>query len=111
MPDKCSLKDQNIWAWGIVGSVAESGIMSLSLLQSYSSAEEEDDPQHLLQEELSTDDDSDDVVPRTNRSYKPLVDPNPASSSSLPSAFDAFSEVNNQLPRFLIVFAFSISEI
>ncbi|KAL8540609.1 hypothetical protein ACS0TY_002021 [Phlomoides rotata] len=75
--------------------------MSLSLLQGYSSAEEEeDDPQRLLQEELSTDDDSDDVIPKTRRSYKPLVDPNPPSSSSLPSAFDAFSEVSGP-PQFL----------
>lgn len=69
--------------------------MSLSLLQSYSSAEEdENDQQQLLQEELSSDEEADGAVVKTIRSYKPLVDPNPPASSSLPSAFDAFSEVD-----------------
>ncbi|KAG8364134.1 hypothetical protein BUALT_Bualt19G0095200 [Buddleja alternifolia] len=75
--------------------------MSLSLLQGYSSAEEEeDDEQQLLQEEISSDDEENDAVPKTTRSYKPLFDPNPASSSALPSAFDAFSEISGP-PQFL----------
>lgn len=70
--------------------------MSLALLQGYSSAEEEeeDDQQQLLREEISSDDDENDAAPKTSRSYKPLFDPNPPSSSVLPSAFDAFAEVN-----------------
>lgn len=69
--------------------------MSLSLLQSYSSAEEEEeDAQHqLLEDQISSDEDQNDAVPRTIRSYKPLFDSDPPSSSSLPSALDAFSEV------------------
>ncbi|KAK4405103.1 hypothetical protein Sango_0516800 [Sesamum angolense] len=69
--------------------------MSLALLQLYSSAEEEDDDQQQLsREEISSDDEETHAVQRTSRSYKPLFDPNPPSSSALPSAFDAFSEVN-----------------
>ncbi|KAL7082479.1 hypothetical protein ACP275_14G101000 [Erythranthe tilingii] len=75
--------------------------MSLSLLQGYSSAEEDDGDQLVLQEEqLSSDDEANDAVPKTSRSYKPLTDPNPPSSSSLPSAFDAFSEISGP-PQFL----------
>lgn len=69
--------------------------MSLALLQSYSSAEEDEvvNDELLLQDQISSDDEATDAVPKT-RSYKPLFDPNPRSSSPLPSAFDAFSEVN-----------------
>ncbi|KAL0454392.1 UNVERIFIED_CONTAM: hypothetical protein Slati_0778400 [Sesamum latifolium] len=75
--------------------------MSLALLQGYSSAEEEDDDQQQLsREEISSDDEETDAVQRTSRSYKPLFDPNPPSSSALPSAFDAFSEISGP-PQFL----------
>ncbi|KAL3515546.1 hypothetical protein ACH5RR_022448 [Cinchona calisaya] len=77
--------------------------MSLSLLQGYSSEEEEEEKQNT--QELNSDEDDDDH--RRNQSdgvssnrYKPLVDPNPPSSSSLPSALDAFSEVSRP-PEFL----------
>ncbi|XP_019168665.1 PREDICTED: uncharacterized protein LOC109164599 [Ipomoea nil] len=69
--------------------------MSLTLLQGYSSAEEEEDDAGEGEEQLGydkpEDDDDDGAVPQ-NR-YKPLFNPNPSSSSSLPSALDAFSEV------------------
>lgn len=71
--------------------------MSLTLLQSYSSAEEEEDDAGEGEEQPGydksedEDDDDEDGVPQ-NR-YKPLFNPNPSSSSSLPSALDAFSEV------------------
>ncbi|KAL6531680.1 hypothetical protein OROMI_028043 [Orobanche minor] len=77
--------------------------MSLVLLQGYSSAEEEDDDQHqFIQDDVSSDDEADDAVPESGRlrSYKPLFDPNPPSSSSLPSAFEVFSEVSGP-PQFL----------
>ncbi|KAH6766995.1 plant/protein [Perilla frutescens var. hirtella] len=76
--------------------------MSLALLQSYSSAdeEEEDPPPQFLADEISSGDEANDVVPKATRSYKPLFDTNPPSSSSLPSAFDAFSEVAGP-PQFL----------
>ncbi|GER47179.1 lipase class 3 family protein [Striga asiatica] len=80
--------------------------MSLSLLQGYSSAEEEDeddeDQQQLSRDEFSSDGDEDenDTVLETGRSYKPLFDPNPPSSSSLPSAFEVFAEVTGP-PQFL----------
>ncbi|XP_073145742.1 uncharacterized protein [Henckelia pumila] len=75
--------------------------MSLTLLQSYSSAEEDEviNDEHLLIEQISSEDDANDAVPKT-RSYKPLFDPNPQSSSSLPSAFDVFSEIAGP-PQFL----------
>ncbi|KAL2476901.1 hypothetical protein Fot_46493 [Forsythia ovata] len=69
--------------------------MSLSLLQSYSSAEEEEEGDGELgdpQFQNSSDDEENGAVSK-NPSYKPLFDSNPPSSSSLPSAFDAFSEV------------------
>ncbi|CAA2965408.1 uncharacterized protein LOC111381754 [Olea europaea var. sylvestris] len=76
--------------------------MSLSLLQSYSSAEEEEggngelgDPQYQ-----NSSDDEENCAVLKNPSYKPLFDPNPPPSSTLPSAFDAFSEVVGP-PRFL----------
>ncbi|KAI5661408.1 hypothetical protein M9H77_20731 [Catharanthus roseus] len=75
--------------------------MSLSLLQSYSSEEEEEGGEEAVRE-LRYDEDSDED--RNNggsiNRYKPLFDPNPASSSSLPSAFDAFSEISGP-PQFL----------
>ncbi|KAL6514668.1 hypothetical protein OROGR_020247 [Orobanche gracilis] len=77
--------------------------MSLVLLQGYSSAEEEDDDQNqFLQDEVSSDDEANDTVPESGRfrSCKPLFDPNPPSSSSLPSAFEVFSEVTGP-PQFL----------
>ncbi|CAN4125112.1 unnamed protein product [Withania somnifera] len=68
--------------------------MSLSLIQGYSSAEEEEqDPQY----DKSSDEEGDDV-PLNH--YKPLFDPKPSSSSSLPSALDAFSEISGP-PEFL----------
>ncbi|VFQ96345.1 unnamed protein product [Cuscuta campestris] len=76
--------------------------MSLTLLQSYSSAEEDDgevdekSPDYDRSEE--EDGGVDDAV-SLNR-YKPLVDPNPTPSSSLPSALAAFSEVSGP-PEFL----------
>nr|GMD91611.1 uncharacterized protein LOC109164599 [Ipomoea batatas] len=78
--------------------------MSLTLLQSYSSAEEEEDDAGEGEEQPGydksedEDDDDEDGVPQ-NR-YKPLFNPNPSSSSSLPSALDAFSEVSGP-PEFL----------
>ncbi|KAK6143715.1 hypothetical protein DH2020_024063 [Rehmannia glutinosa] len=75
--------------------------MSLALLQGYSSAEEEEDDQHqLLREDFSSDDEANGVVLKTSRSYKPLFDPNPPSSSTLPSAFEVFSEISGP-PQFL----------
>ncbi|XP_073041508.1 uncharacterized protein [Primulina eburnea] len=75
--------------------------MSLALLQSYSSAEEDEavNDDLWLQDQISSDDDAKDAVPKT-RSYKPLFDPNPRPSSSLPSAVDAFSEIASP-PQFL----------
>lgn len=76
--------------------------MSLALLQSYSSAEEEEDAalHQLSEDEVSSDDEQNGAVSSTTRSYKPLYDTNPASSSSLPSALVAFSEVVGP-PQFL----------
>ncbi|KZV22758.1 hypothetical protein F511_05390 [Dorcoceras hygrometricum] len=75
--------------------------MSLALLQSYSSAEEDEivNEEHLSQDQISSEDDSNEAVCKA-RSYKPLFDPNPQSSSSLPSALDAFSEIAGP-PQFL----------
>ncbi|KAK4357821.1 hypothetical protein RND71_023431 [Anisodus tanguticus] len=70
--------------------------MSLSLIQGYSSAEEEEQEQKP-QYDKSSDEENDDVP--QNR-YKPLFDPNPSSSSLLPSALDAFSEISGP-PEFL----------
>ncbi|KAK4377189.1 hypothetical protein RND71_003485 [Anisodus tanguticus] len=70
--------------------------MSLSLIQGYSSAEEEEQEQEPHYD--NSDDDENDDFPQ-NR-YKPLFDPNPSSSSSLPSALDAFSEISGP-PEFL----------
>lgn len=78
--------------------------MSLSLLQGYSSPEEEEEDEYLS----SDDDDEDndhrkDHVSGDHYSKKPLFDPpNPSdsSSSALPSAFLAFSEVSGP-PQFL----------
>lgn len=67
--------------------------MSLTLLQGYSSSEEEEEEE----EEAPYDDEVSDGERNNGASdnrYKPLFDPNPASTSSLPSAFDAFSEVS-----------------
>lgn len=77
--------------------------MSLALLQSYSSADEDEDapPHQLSEDEVSSADEQNGAVSSTTRSYKPLFDTNPASSSSLPSALDAFSEVN--LHNFLLL--------
>lgn len=72
--------------------------MSLTLLQSYSSAEEDEDvagegeEQPGYDKSEDEDDDGENGTVPQNR-YKPLFDPNPSSSSSLPSALDAFSEV------------------
>lgn len=73
--------------------------MSLALIQSYSSAEEEDDENEAQNDLLhsSSDDERRDAV--SDYASKPLFDlPKPsshgASSSLLPSAFDAFAEVN-----------------
>ncbi|KAK3007387.1 hypothetical protein RJ639_017464 [Escallonia herrerae] len=73
--------------------------MSLSLLQGYSSAEDDQqEPELRLISSDEDDDDSevnDDVLETSligkNPSFEP---PKPSSSSLLPSAFDAFSEVN-----------------
>lgn len=76
--------------------------MSLTLLQTYSSAEEDEEEIHYQnsssdeEEEASRADGS-----RARRiSNKPLFDPNPPSSSLLPSALDAFYEVSGP-PQFL----------
>uniref|UniRef100_A0A5B7A342 Uncharacterized protein n=1 Tax=Davidia involucrata TaxID=16924 RepID=A0A5B7A342_DAVIN len=80
--------------------------MSLALLQGYSSAEEEADVDQLQFQNSSDDEEDDDDDASVNRSIgnKPLFDlPKPSSSgvgSSLPSAFDAFSEVSGP-PEFL----------
>ncbi|XP_027106292.1 uncharacterized protein [Coffea arabica] len=76
--------------------------MSLSLLQGYSSEEEEEEEEKAEEYDYY---DSDDGGKRRNdqvsdNRYKPLFDPNPSSSSFLPSAFDAFSEVSGP-PEFL----------
>ncbi|XP_057803074.1 uncharacterized protein LOC131018361 [Salvia miltiorrhiza] len=94
------LKSENLGATAVADS--RTATMSLALLQSYSSADEdEEDVRHQLSEdEISSDDESVDAVPRTTRSYKPLFDSDPPSSSSLPSALDAFSEVEGP-PQFL----------
>lgn len=80
--------------------------MSLSLLQSYSSAEEEEggngelgDPQYQ-----NSSDDEENCAVLKNPSYKPLFDPNPPPSSTLPSAFDAFSEVNTRNYELVMLF-------
>ncbi|CAH9139491.1 unnamed protein product [Cuscuta epithymum] len=75
--------------------------MSLTLLQSYSSAEEDEgDVQEQSDYDKSEDeDDGQNYVVSHNR-YRPLVDPSPSSSSYLPSALDAFSEVSGP-PEFL----------
>lgn len=82
--------------------------MSLALIQSYSSAEEDDVDDEarndLLHFHNSSDDERDDAV--SDYASKPLFDlPNGASSSSLPSAFDAFAEVIN-LPPLFFFFSF-----
>ncbi|CAA2969523.1 Hypothetical predicted protein [Olea europaea subsp. europaea] len=75
--------------------------MSLSLLQGYPSAEEEEGHGELGDPKCqNSSDNEENGVVLNNPSYKPLFDPNPPSSSSLPSAFDAFSEVAGP-PRFL----------
>ncbi|KAI3839558.1 hypothetical protein MKW92_044639 [Papaver armeniacum] len=78
--------------------------MSLALLQGYSSAEEEEEQ---LQDFLTDSDEDEDVkqhkqrIPTSySRDGKPLFDPNPASTSILPSAFEIFSEVAGP-PQFL----------
>lgn len=76
--------------------------MSLSLLQGYSSPEDEEDDEHKY---LSSDDDDDnahrkDHVSGDHYSKKPLFDPSDSSSSALPSAFLAFSQVSGP-PQFL----------
>ncbi|KAJ9538394.1 hypothetical protein OSB04_031127, partial [Centaurea solstitialis] len=81
--------------------------MSLSLLQGYSSPEEEEDEHRYLGS--SSDDDEEDRRKEevsgdrttSNNFKKPLFDPpNPSASSSLPSAFVAFSEISGP-PQFL----------
>ncbi|XP_059297094.1 uncharacterized protein LOC132050070 isoform X2 [Lycium ferocissimum] len=74
--------------------------MSLSLIQGYSSAEEDEEQQQQeLHYDKSSSEEENDDVPQ-NR-YKPfLINPNPSSSSSLPSALDAFSEISGP-PEFL----------
>ncbi|KAH0720367.1 hypothetical protein KY290_005307 [Solanum tuberosum] len=72
--------------------------MSLSLIQSYSSSEEEEQEQEEEPHYDYSDDDLKDDVPQ-NR-YKPFFNPNPSSSSLLPSALDAFSEISGP-PEFL----------
>ncbi|KAL3843749.1 hypothetical protein ACJIZ3_001152 [Penstemon smallii] len=75
--------------------------MSLTLLQGYSSAEEEEQEQYDdTRDQISSDDDPNDAVSKAALSYKPLLDPNPPSSSSLPSALHAFSEISGP-PQFL----------
>ncbi|KAK1417621.1 hypothetical protein QVD17_26751 [Tagetes erecta] len=82
--------------------------MSLSLIQGYSSPEEEqeDEQTYITSDEEEDPDSRSDLVSgdRTtaNDFKKPLFHPpNPsASSSSLPSAFDAFSEISSP-PQFL----------
>lgn len=71
--------------------------MSLALLQGYSSEEKEEEEEATYDEEVSDGERNNGAS--VNR-YKPLFDPNPASSSSLPSAFDAFSEISGP-PQFL----------
>ncbi|XP_009622667.1 uncharacterized protein [Nicotiana tomentosiformis] len=73
--------------------------MSLSLIQGYSSAAEEEEQEEPQYQKSSSDEENDDVVPHKNR-YKPIFDPNPVSSSSLPSALAAFSEISGP-PQFL----------
>ncbi|KAI3715803.1 hypothetical protein L6452_22790 [Arctium lappa] len=83
--------------------------MSLSLLQGYSSPEEEEqDEQRYLgssddddeEEDLRKEDVSGDGT-TSNNFKRPLFDPpNPSASSSLPSAFVAFSEISGP-PQFL----------
>ncbi|KAG6433018.1 hypothetical protein SASPL_104622 [Salvia splendens] len=73
--------------------------MSLSLLLSYSSADEDEEDQ-LSDDDTSSSEEPSHAVLRTVRSYKPLFDSDPPSSSSLPSALDAFSEVEGP-PQFL----------
>lgn len=72
--------------------------MSLSLIQSYSSSEEEEQEQEEEPHYDNSDDDLKDDVPQ-NR-YKPFFNSNPSSSSLLPSARDAFSEISGP-PEFL----------
>ncbi|KAM3204719.1 hypothetical protein P3L10_028129 [Capsicum annuum] len=74
--------------------------MSLALIQGYSSADEEEqehEREHESQDHKSSDEENDDV---TQNRYKPFFDPNPSSSSLLPSALDAFSEISGP-PEFL----------
>ncbi|KAI3985056.1 hypothetical protein MKX01_038663 [Papaver californicum] len=79
--------------------------MSLSLLQGYSSAEEEEEQvQDFLTDSDEEDEDEKKYKQRIHTSYsrdgKPLFDPNPSSTSILPSAFEIFSEVAGP-PQFL----------
>ncbi|KAM7482273.1 hypothetical protein LguiB_006856 [Lonicera macranthoides] len=78
--------------------------MSLSLLQSYSSAEEEEDdeePRYDNASDSDSDSDAGDVQDTRSISNKPLFEaPKSSSSSLLPSALDAFSEVAGP-PEFL----------
>ncbi|KAL2937269.1 movement protein [Bienertia sinuspersici] len=79
--------------------------MSLSLIQSYSSAEEDEQQEslHHYHDFSDNDDDSDteknDEVSRFPSSYNPVIAPK-SSTSALPSAIVAFSEISGP-PQFL----------
>lgn len=83
--------------------------MSLSLLQSYSSAEEEEeeeDEEPGYDNSSDSDSDAGDVQDTRSISNKPLFEaPKSSSSSLLPSALDAFSEVKSlsPLPKYLLL--------
>lgn len=68
--------------------------MSLKLLQGYSSAEEEANDANGDDLSSSDGDELNDEGLKPVQSYAPLLNPNPPSSSGLPSAFEAFSEVD-----------------
>ncbi|KMT01478.1 hypothetical protein BVRB_9g214850 [Beta vulgaris subsp. vulgaris] len=81
--------------------------MSLSLIQSYSSAEEDEREEFNHHHHNFSENEDDDTDPENNdavshfpSTYNPVIAPNSSHISALPSALDAFSEISGP-PQFL----------
>lgn len=79
--------------------------MSLSLIQSYSSAEEDEREEFNHHHHNFSENEDDDTDPENNdavshfpSTYNPVIAPNSSHISALPSALDAFSEVLHFFP-------------